>query len=98
VKHCESVPPYVGDFFHHEVHRTGEKKKTKLRGTLLRGEVASDGNVVHQVDSDNDEKLQQVLHASWEEEQYARRVRQQGGRYDHGCESSQQQAVNCLAC
>jgi hypothetical protein len=52
-----------------ELDRTAEKK-TKQRETLLREEVASDGNVVHQFDSGNDEELQGALHASLEEEEY----------------------------
>jgi hypothetical protein len=48
--------------------------------------------VVHNIDSDNDEELQCAIHLSREEAQYAERVRQQGGQYEHGGGSSQQQA------
>jgi hypothetical protein len=61
-------------FFCRELDRT-VVKKTKQRETLLREEVVSEGNVVHQFDSDNDEELQGALHASQEEE-YVRWVRQ----------------------
>jgi hypothetical protein len=47
--------------------------------------------VVHNIDSDNDEELQHAIHLFREEAQYARRVRQQGGQYEHGGGSSQQQ-------
>jgi hypothetical protein len=74
-------------FFCHEHHRTAEKEKIKQRETLLREKVALEGNVVHQVDSNNDEKLQWALHASQEEE-YARRVRHHGRWYEHSGELS----------
>jgi hypothetical protein len=35
--------------------------------------------VVHKIDSDNDEELQCVMHASQEEVEYARQVREQDG-------------------
>jgi hypothetical protein len=37
---------------------------------MLREEVAAEGNVVHNIDSDNDEKLQRAIHLSREEAQY----------------------------
>jgi hypothetical protein len=46
---------------------------------LLREEVAAKVNVVHDIDSDDDE-LQRALHASREEAQFAREAREQGGR------------------
>jgi hypothetical protein len=49
------------------------------------------GNVVHDIDSKNDEKLQRAIHVSKEEEQYVSIVREQGGWYEHGSGSSQQQ-------
>jgi hypothetical protein len=50
--------------------------------------------VVHNIDSDNDEELQRAIHLSREETQYAQRVRQQGGQYEHGVTSlSNNQAV-----
>jgi hypothetical protein len=57
---------------------------------LLREEVATEGNVVHDINSDNDKELQRAIHLSREEAQYVRRVRDQGGRYEHGGGSSQQ--------
>jgi hypothetical protein len=35
--------------------------------------------VLHKIDSDNDEELQRVMHASQEEVEYARQVREQDG-------------------
>jgi hypothetical protein len=46
--------------------------------TLLREKVAVKGNVIHDIDS-YDEELQRALHASREEEQFARAAREQGG-------------------
>jgi hypothetical protein len=43
---------------------------------MLREEVAAEGNVIHNIDSDNDEELQCTIHLSREEVQYAQRVRQ----------------------
>jgi hypothetical protein len=47
--------------------------------------------VVHNIDSDNNDELQRAIHLYREEAQYAQRVRQQGGQYEHGGGSSQQQ-------
>jgi hypothetical protein len=68
-------------FFRLELDRTAEKKKTttKQSETLLRKEEVVEVNVVHQDDSDNDEELQWNFHASQEEEEYARQIRQLGG-------------------
>jgi hypothetical protein len=38
---------------------------------MLREEVAAEGNVVHNIDSNNDEELQLAIHLSREEAQYA---------------------------
>jgi hypothetical protein len=46
---------------------------------MLREEVDAERNVIHNIDSDNDEELQRTIHLSREEAQYAHRVRQQGG-------------------
>jgi hypothetical protein len=63
--------------------QTANRKKTKQKERLLREEVAVEGNVVHDIDSD-DEELQHALHASREEEQFAGVVRERGGgRYEH---------------
>jgi hypothetical protein len=43
---------------------------------MLREEVVDEGNVVHNIDSDNDEELQCAIHLSRDEAQYAQRVRQ----------------------
>jgi hypothetical protein len=58
---------------------------------LLREEVATEGNVVHNIYSDDDDELQHAIYLSREETQYAQQVRQQGGQYEHGGGSSQQQ-------
>jgi hypothetical protein len=91
VKHCGSVPLDVRDYFHHEIDRTAENRRAKQRQSLLREEVTVEGNVVHDIDSDKDEELKCVIHLSREEAQYARRVQEQGERYEHGDGSSQQQ-------
>jgi hypothetical protein len=56
---------------------------------MLQEEVVVEGNAVHNIDSHNDEKLQRAIHLFREEAQYAHRVRQQGGQYEHGGGSSQ---------
>jgi hypothetical protein len=90
VKHCSSVPPDVRDYFRCELYRTADRKKSKPKERLLREEVAAEVNVVHDIDSD-DEELQRGLHASQEEEQFARAARERGGggaRYAHDGGSS----------
>jgi hypothetical protein len=89
VKHCGSVPPDVRDYFRHELDRTAENRRARQRQSLLR-EVGAEGNVVHDIDLENDEELQCTIHVSREEAQYAWRVREQGGQYEHGGGSSQQ--------
>jgi hypothetical protein len=91
VKHCGSVPPDVGYYFCRELDRTAENRRVRQRQSLLREEVATEGNVVHDIDSDNDDELQCAIHISRELAQCAQRVREQCGRYDHGGGSSQQQ-------
>jgi hypothetical protein len=91
VKHCGSVSPDMQDYFCRDLDRTDENKSARQRRSLLREEIAVEGNVAHNIDSDNDEELQRAIHLSREEAQYARRVRQQGGQYEHGGGSSQQQ-------
>jgi hypothetical protein len=91
VKHCGSVPPDVQDYFHPNLNRTAENRRAWQRQSLLREEVAVEGNVVHNIDSDNDEELQHEICLSSEEAQYAWWVRQQSGQYEHGGGSSQQQ-------
>jgi hypothetical protein len=89
VKHCSCVPPDVRDYFRRELDRTADRKKTKKKERLLREEVAAEGNVVHDIDSD-DKELQCALHASREEAQREREARQRGGQYERGSGSSQQ--------
>lgn len=90
VVHCASVPPEVRDYFRRALDKTVEKKRMKQKERILREEAAAEGNVEHDVDSDDDEDLQRGLHASRQEEEYARRVREQGGEYEYGGGSSQQ--------
>jgi hypothetical protein len=78
VKHCSCVPPDVRDYFRCELDRTTDRKKGKQKERLLREEVAVEGNVVHDIDSD-DKELQRAFHASREEEQFARAIRGGGG-------------------
>jgi hypothetical protein len=88
VKHYGSVPPDVRDYFHRDLDRSAQNMRARQRQSMLREEVAAEGNVVHNIDSDNDEELQRAIHLSREEAQYAQRVRQQGGQYEHGGGSS----------
>jgi hypothetical protein len=57
--------------------------------------VAAEGNVLHDIDSD-DEELQRALHASREEAQRERVARQRGGQYEHDGGSSQKQGGGLL--
>jgi hypothetical protein len=74
VKHCCSVPPDVREYFHRDFNRTAENRRAQQRHSLLREEVATEGNVVHNIYSDNDEELQRAIYLSREEEQYAQQV------------------------
>jgi hypothetical protein len=97
VKHCGSVSPDVQDYFRCDLDRTDENKSARQRRSLLREEIAVKGNVAHNIDSNNDEELQRAIHISREEAQYARRVRQQGGQYEHGVgRLNNNQVVICL--
>jgi hypothetical protein len=49
----------VHDYFCHDLYRTVENKSARQQQSLLR-EVAVKGNVIHDIDSDNDEELQHV--------------------------------------
>jgi hypothetical protein len=84
VKHCGSVPPEAWDYFCRELDRSTEKKRARQRQSLLREEVATEGNVIHDIHSENDKELECAIHVSRGEEQYVRQVREQGGRYEHG--------------
>jgi hypothetical protein len=90
VKHCGSIPLDARDYFRHDLDRTAQNRKVRQQQQLLREEVAAERNVVHNIDSDNDRKLQRAIHLSREEAQYAQRVRQQGRQYEHGGGSSKQ--------
>jgi hypothetical protein len=91
VKQCRSVSLDVRDYFRHDLDRSAQNKRARQQQSMLREEVATEGNAVHNIDFDNDEELQCAIHLSREEAQYAQRVRQQGGQYEHGGGSSQQQ-------
>jgi hypothetical protein len=71
VKHCGNVPSDVLDYFRHDLGRIAENRRARQRQSLLREEVTVGGNVVHDIDSNNDEELQHVIHLSREEAQYA---------------------------
>jgi hypothetical protein len=91
VKHCGSVPPDVRDYFRRGLDRSTHNRRARQRQSMLREEVATEKNVVHNIDSNNDEELQCEIHLSRNKAQYAQRVRQQDGQYEHGGGSSQQQ-------
>jgi ribosomal protein RSM22 (predicted rRNA methylase) len=55
-----------------------DRKKSKQKERLLRDEVATEDNVIHDIDSD-DEELQHALHASREGEQFVRAAREHAG-------------------
>jgi hypothetical protein len=78
VKHCSSVPPDVHDYFLQELDRTVDRKKSKQKERLLREEVVTEGNVIHDIDFDDDE-FHRAFHASREDEQFARASREGGG-------------------
>jgi hypothetical protein len=92
--HCSCVAPDVHDYFQRELDRMADRKMSKQKERLLREEVAAEGNVIHDIDSE-DEELQRALYASREEAQYARAARERagggGGQYEHGGGSSQLQ-------
>jgi hypothetical protein len=90
VKHCGSVPPDVRDYFCCNLDRTAQNKRARQRESLLREEVAVEGNVVRNIDSNNDDELQRAIHLSREETQYAQRVQHQDEQYEHGGGSPQQ--------
>jgi hypothetical protein len=55
VKHCSCVPPDVRDYFRCELDRTADRKKSNQKERLLREEVTAEGNVVHDIDSEDEE-------------------------------------------
>jgi hypothetical protein len=67
VKHCGSIPPDVRDYFRRDLDRSAQNWRARQRQSMLREEVAAEGNVIHNIDSDNDEELQHVIHLSREE-------------------------------
>ncbi|GJN05321.1 hypothetical protein PR202_ga22940 [Eleusine coracana subsp. coracana] len=94
--HYSNVPSNVCDYYRRELDRIVTRKKYIQRDNLRREEVAREGNVVHDINDDEDEVLQRVLDLSREEEAYVRRVRDQGGQYEHGGGSSQSQGGGLL--
>jgi hypothetical protein len=74
VKHYSFVPPDVRDYFWYDLDQKADRKKNKNKKRLLREEVAAEGNVIHDIDSD-DKELQRALYASREEAQRERDAR-----------------------
>jgi hypothetical protein len=56
MKHCGSVPSNIRDYFRCDLDRTSENRRARQQQSLLREEVGAEGNVVHNIDSDNDEE------------------------------------------
>jgi ribosomal protein RSM22 (predicted rRNA methylase) len=54
-----------------------DRMKSNQKERLLRDEVATEGNVIHDIDA-KDEELQRALHASREEAQFERAARDRG--------------------
>jgi hypothetical protein len=71
VKHYGSVPPDVRGYFCRDLDRSAQNRRARQWRSMVREEVAAEGNVVHNIDSDNDEELQRTIHLSREEVQYA---------------------------
>ncbi|KAK3124751.1 hypothetical protein QOZ80_7BG0592000 [Eleusine coracana subsp. coracana] len=80
VVHCSFVPPDVHDYFRADIDRTAQKKKDRIRDRLYREEIAVEGNVREE----DDKVIQRVLQISQEEDEFARRVHDAGGHYEHG--------------
>jgi hypothetical protein len=57
VKYCGSVSLDVRDYFRRDLDRSAQNRRARQRQTMLREEVAAEGNVVHNIDSDNDKEL-----------------------------------------
>jgi hypothetical protein len=95
VKHCSYVPPNVRDYFQRDLDQTVDRKKTKNKERLLREEVATKGNVVHGIDS-GDEELQGALHASREEAQCERATRQREANMSTAVVHLNNKGVTCL--
>jgi hypothetical protein len=73
VKYCDSVPLDVRDYFRRDLDRSAQNRRARQRRSksMLREEIATEGNVFHNIDLDNDEELQRAIHLSREEAQYA---------------------------
>jgi hypothetical protein len=50
VKHCGSVSPDMRDYFRRDLDRTTQNKKARQRESLLREEVATERNVIHNIE------------------------------------------------
>jgi hypothetical protein len=70
MKHCGSVSPDVRDYFRRDLDRSTQNRRARQQQSMLREEVAAEGNVVHNIDSDNNEELQRAIHLYREEAQY----------------------------
>jgi hypothetical protein len=90
VKHCSGVPPNVRNYFYRNLDRTAQNRRARQWESLLSEEVAAEGNMGRNIDSNNDDELQHTIHLSREKAQYAQRVQHQDGQYEHGGGSSQQ--------
>ncbi|GJN01532.1 hypothetical protein PR202_ga18806 [Eleusine coracana subsp. coracana] len=88
---CDRVPPDVRAYYLRQFDRTADKKKERQRKSLRQEEIAVEGNVIHDVDDDNDDELHAALRASREDAEYRRSVSRRGGQYQHGGGSSQSQ-------
>jgi hypothetical protein len=71
VNHCGSVLSDVRDYFRCEFDRIVENRRAKQRQSLIREEVAVEENVVHNIDSENNEKLQRAIHALQKTDKYS---------------------------
>ncbi|GJM91712.1 hypothetical protein PR202_ga08116 [Eleusine coracana subsp. coracana] len=87
---CDRVPPDVRAYYLRQLDRTADKKE-RQRESLRREEIAAEGNVIYDVNDDNDDELHAALRASREDAEYRRSVSRRGGQYEHDGGSSQPQ-------
>ncbi|GJN09869.1 hypothetical protein PR202_ga27916 [Eleusine coracana subsp. coracana] len=64
VIHCSNVPPDIRNYYRRELDRIVARKKDIQRDNLRREEVARGGDVVHDINDDEDEVLQCMLDMS----------------------------------
>ncbi|GJM84990.1 hypothetical protein PR202_ga00713 [Eleusine coracana subsp. coracana] len=53
----DRVPPDVRAYYLRQLDRTADKKKERQRESLRREEIAAEGNVIYDVEDDNDDEL-----------------------------------------